>query len=111
MRKARELMVGEMIRAIRGGDDPADAEQWFGHCYWRVMGHKHEEKKVVLEFIGGYSNLAARQREIDYETDVVTTPFAYKDMRPELLPNWHVYKEWPYDEEGNFCWPPRDYTN
>jgi hypothetical protein len=69
-----------------------------------------KKKKVILELIGG-EPFPGRQREIDYETLVMVTPSAYKDIRPELLPDWHVYKEWPYDEEGNFCWPPRDYTN
>jgi hypothetical protein len=40
MRKARELLTGEMIRNIFGEDD-----QWFFHYYWKVVGHKHEEKK------------------------------------------------------------------
>lgn len=100
--KAKDLFTGEYIASVR--DDLS--EDWFWHHYWKIIGHKHEEKKVLLE--SSYDN---RKREIDYDTDVTIRPFGYKTLRQECLKEdlFRCYGMWPYDEKGIFCDPPRDY--
>lgn len=102
--KARELFTGEYISEILNAGD----ESWFSHHYWKVIGHKHEEGLVLLES----SMCPDRKQEIPYDTVVRTRPFGYKTIRTECLsdPMWKCYKEWPYDENGTFCDPPRDYS-
>lgn len=101
--KAKDLFTGEMIARIENDE----SEDWFFHHYWKIVGHKHEEHKVLLE-----SSSSDRTREIDYDTNVMTRPFGYKSIRPECLsePEWKCYREWPYNDKGVFCDPPNDYS-
>ena len=108
---ARELMKGEMIAQLWTNCTLGEEEMWFTHGYYRVIGHKHEEKKVICDWVGAYDSGYQRIRELDYEDLVTVAPFRYKTIRDELRPDWYAYKVWPYDEKGVFCDPPRDYSN
>lgn len=98
--KIKDLLTGEMFMGLM------DQDAFLLHGpYWKVVGHKHEEKIVLVEDIR-----TGVKGGLPYDTSVRVRPFAYKFIRPECRKEWIYYLEWPYDEEGHVCDPPRDYT-
>ncbi|MCK9458213.1 MAG: hypothetical protein M0R80_00965 [Proteobacteria bacterium] len=97
--KAKDLITGEMFMF-------QDMDAFLLHGpYWKVIGHEHEKQLVLIKDIRTGSESKAH-----YDQLVRVRPFAYKFIREECLKDWIYYKEWPYDEEGHFCEPSRDYS-
>lgn len=97
--KAKDLFTGEMFTE--------DMDQMMFHYYWKVVGHKHEQKAVICKDSQG------RERLVPYDNQVMTRPAAPKAIRKEYLqerPWCDTYSEWPYDEEGHFSFTPWDWT-
>tara|TARA_Y100000034_G_scaffold130673_1_gene189687 strand:- start:3915 stop:4298 length:384 start_codon:yes stop_codon:yes gene_type:complete len=103
--KAKDCFTGEMITT--------DFDEFMLHSYWKVVGHNHEKKYVILEKghldEDGSYKWGPWEHKIPYDNYVRVRPEAPLCANEEFREQCLTYKFWPYDSEGNFSFTPHDW--
>jgi len=111
---AKDLMVGEMF---------FQGDEGMFHAYWEVIGHKHEEKRVLARRIYGdvehppnwtknpNDKSTWDYKEVDYDESVAVRPEAPMFAREDFRKTAWAYRRWPYDSKGNFSFTPLDWSD